>query len=344
MRVEVLLPIGLVLILVAAACGRQAALAPVPLAAPGSPVALRASDLEGIAASFRRVNLDVDDGIVLEISRLDGALVSARPGVMPTFDDPSSFIVRIDSGEVAMSPLSLSNLLNRHVFASKKAPITNLEMSIESGRLDGKGTLHKGVDLPFFMVTTVSVTSDGRIRLHPISMKVLGIPSSGLMKVLGIDLDGLVTLKETSGIEIDGDDLLLSPDHAFDSPRIAGRLTAVRIEADRLVEVFGPPAAAATLALPDRTAAPKFLRFRGGTLRFGRLTMTDADLDIVSDGSPRDVFEFSLPHYLEQLEAGYSKLTASGGLVVHMPSYHAAGAARAASALADHTVRGTRGD
>jgi hypothetical protein len=173
------------------------------------------------------------------------------------------------------------------------------------------------------MVATVSVTTDGRIRLHPISVKVLGIPSSGLMKVLGIDLGGLVTLKETTGLEIDGDDLLLSPDRVFVSPRIAGRLTAVRIEADRLVEVFGAPVATASLTPPDRTA-PKFLRFRGGTLRFGRLTMTDADLDIVSDGSPRDIFDFSLPHYLEQLEAGYSKITASGGLIVHLPSYHAA--------------------
>jgi hypothetical protein len=332
MRVQVVLPIGLVIVLgvlgvlgvlVAAACGGQAAPAPVPPAALGSPVVGRASGLEGIAASFRHVNLDVDDGIVLEISRLDGALVSARPGVMPTFDDPTSFIVRIDSGEVAMSSVSLSNLLNQHVFAYKKAPIKDLEMSIEFGQLKGKGTLHKGVDLPFSMVANVSLTTDGRIRLHPVSVKVLGIPSSGLMKVLGIDLGGLVTLKETSGIEIDGDDFLLSPDRVLASPRIAGRLTAVRIEADRLVEVFGPPVATASLASPDRTA-PTFLHFRGGTLRFGRLTMTDADLDIVSDGASREAFDFSLPHYLEQLEAGYSKITASGGLIVHMPSYHPA--------------------
>jgi len=324
MHLRVLQPIGLVFVFVAAACGRQAAPAPVPPAAPGSPVVGPASGLDAIAASFRHVNLEVDDGIVLEISRLDGALVSARPGGLPTFDDPGSFIVRIDSGEVAMSALSLSNLLNQHVFAYKKAPITNLEMSIESGQLKGKGTLHKGVDLPFSMVTTVSVTTDGRIRLHPVSVKVLGVPSNGLMKVLGIDLGGLVTLRETSGIEIDSDDLLLAPDHVFTSPRIAGRLTAVRIEADRLVEVFGPPVAQASPAPAERTAAPTFLRFRGGTLRFGRLTMTDADLDILSDGAPREVFEFSLPHYLEQLEAGYSRITASGGLIVHMPSYHSA--------------------
>jgi len=324
MRLQVLLPVGLVI--VAAACGRQAAPAPVEPTAQGPPGGGPASELDGIAASFRHVNLDVEDGIVLEIRRLDGALVRARPGVLPTFDDPSSFVVRIDSGEVAMSSLSLSNLLNQRVFAYKNAPITNLAMSITSGQLEGKGTLHKGVNLPFSMVTNVSLTTDGRIRLHPVSVNVLGIPSNGLRKVLGIDLGGLVTLKETSGIEIDGDDFLLSPDHVFVSPRIAGRLTAVRIEADRLVEVFGPPVATASLAASDRTE-PKFLRFRGGTLRFGRLTMTDADLDIVSDGAPRDIFDFSLPHYLEQLEAGYSKITASGGLIVHMPSYHAAPAA-----------------
>jgi hypothetical protein len=320
MRVQVLLSIGLVI--AAAACGRQA---PPTLDWPATqvpPEAGHAPRPEPIAASFRHVNLDVDDGIVLEIRRLDGSVVSARPGLMPTFDDPTTFVVQIDSGEVAMSSLSLSNLLNHHVLAYRKAPIKDLEMSMESGQLKGKGTLHKGVDIPFSMVTDVSLTTDGRIRLHPVSVKVLGVPSSGLMSVLGIDLGGLITLKGASGVQIENDDLLLSPDQVLLSPKIAGRLTAVRIEGDRLVEVFGPPLALAHLVPADRSVV-RFLSFRGGTLRFGRLTMSDADLDIVSDETPGDVFDFSLPHYLAQLEAGYAKTTASGGLIVHMPSYHA---------------------
>jgi hypothetical protein len=303
---------------VAAACGRQTAPAhPTPVLEP-----LPAVEVTGagpVAASFRHVNLHVDDGIVLEVSRLDGALVSARPGGFPVLDDPHSFTVHIDSGEVALSPRSLSTLLNQHVFAYDGAPLKNIELSIEAGHLKLKGTLRKGVGMPFSMVSDVSLATDGRIRLHPLNVKVLGIPSIGLMKLFGTGLGGLITLKAQSGIEVEGDDLFLTSDRLLTAPRIEGRLTGVRLEADRLVEVFGPPRVGAPLVPPDR-AAQNYLYFRGGTLRFGRMTMTDADLDIVDD-APEGAFEFSLPHYREQLVVGYSKTTISGGLIVHMPNY-----------------------
>lgn len=59
--------------------------------------------------------------------------------------------------------------------------------------------------------------------------------------------------------------------------------------------------------------------FRGGTLRFGKLTMADADLLLI-DANPKGPFDFSPQRYNEQLIAGYSKNTTTHGLVVHMPS------------------------
>jgi len=61
--------------------------------------------------------------------------------------------------------------------------------------------------------------------------------------------------------------------------------------------------------------------FRGGTLRFGKLTMNNADLRII-DASPKDIFDFSLDHYNSQLVAGHSKNTPNFGLVVVMPDYY----------------------
>jgi len=310
-RLLILIGIGVI----GAACTHSPPPAPAQQAPPPATSERMPATLP-IAASFRHVNLEVDDGIVLEIRRLDGALLSTKPGVIPSFDDPSSFTVRIDSGEVAMSPESLSHLLNQVVFAYHGAPLKNLELSIESGQLKQKGTLHKGLDVPFTIVADVSMTTDGRIRLHPVSTKVLGIPSGGLMKFFGIELSGVIKLKETSGIEIEDNDFLLSPDRLIPAPKIAGHLTGVRIDGDRLVEQFGPVKGVVPLVPPDRTPS-NFLYFRGGTFRFGRLTMSDADLQIVDDG-PGDAFAFSLPHYMSQLVAGYSKMTASGGLIAHM--------------------------
>jgi hypothetical protein len=55
-------------------------------------------------------------------------------------------------------------------------------------------------------------------------------------------------------------------------------------------------------------------------VQFGKLTMRDADLELL-DSAPSDPFDFSIDHYNEQLVAGYSKMTQSGGLCVHMPDY-----------------------
>jgi hypothetical protein len=63
------------------------------------------------------------------------------------------------------------------------------------------------------------------------------------------------------------------------------------------------------------------MAYRGGILRFGKLTMTDADMQLI-DADPSDPFEFFPAHYNDQLVAGYSKTTATGGLRVYIPDYN----------------------
>ena len=60
--------------------------------------------------------------------------------------------------------------------------------------------------------------------------------------------------------------------------------------------------------------------YRGGVLRFGKLTMTDTDLELI-DANPRDSFDFFQDRYNDQLVAGYSKNTPQHGLKVYMPDY-----------------------
>jgi hypothetical protein len=271
-----------------------------------------------VGAAFRNVNLHIDQTVVLEIRHIDGALLSAVPGQPPVFDDQRSFMLRIDSGEVAMSPASLTDLLNRYIFAYEGAPLKDLAITIEKGQLHQRGTLHKGVDIPFTIDAEVSATPDGRIRLHPTKVKTAGIPTGGLMKMFGLELDSLIKLKQTPGVQIEEDDFLLAPDRLLPSPKIAGHLSRVRIEGNRIVETFGS-GAAAKISPPDARAR-NFMYYRGGTLRFGKLTMSDADLQLI-DANPRNPFEFFPEHYITQLVAGYSKNTPSGGLKVYMPDY-----------------------
>jgi hypothetical protein len=64
--------------------------------------------------------------------------------------------------------------------------------------------------------------------------------------------------------------------------------------------------------------------FRGNELRFGKLTMHDADLQIV-DKDPKDPFNFFLAYFSQQLVAGYSKTLVNKGLVAYMPDYDQVG-------------------
>lgn len=275
--------------------------------------------LAQVRVAFRNVHLRIAEGVVLEVRHVEGALLSTKRGSPPVFDDQTSFTLRVDSGEIAMTPASLSRLLNDYVFAGKDSPLRDVAVSIENGRLTQKGTLRKAVAIPFTVTGDVSATPDGRIRLHPTDVEAAGIPSEGLMKIFGVELDDLIASNRSHGVEIVDNDVLLDPSRLLPSPGIAGRLTAVTLERDRIVERFGRGARGGLSAAADRRAR-NYMYYRGGMLRFGKLTMSDTDMQLI-DADPDDPFDFSPAQYVKQLVAGYSKNTPSGGLRVYMPDF-----------------------
>jgi len=274
-----------------------------------------------VEAEMRHVLYHVDDQVVLQIDYLRGALLPTTKAP-PWFDDPTTFRIAIDTGEVEISPASLTALLNRYVFNYDGTPLKDLTVSIEDGELKQHGTLHKGVDLPFTIRTTLAVTPDGRLRLHPTSVKVLGIGVKGLMKTFGIELESLVKVQQGRGVEIEDDDFILAPSGLLPPPRIAGRLTAARLLPDAIAQTFGGSTREGHREAlhPSDPKARNYMFYRGRVLRFGKLTMEDADLQIV-DADPDDPFDFSLAHLNQQLVAGSSRNQKDFGLVTTMPDY-----------------------
>ena len=124
-----------------------------------------------------------------------------------------------------------------------------------------------------------------------------------------------------SGMKADGDDLLIDPTALLPPPRTEGRLQSVSISGGHLtmhmVGAGTPSGRPNTLPLPS---AKNYIYFYGGAIRFGKLTMTNADMQLI-DADPRDPFDFSPPHYEKQLVAGYSRNTPRKGLQVYMPDY-----------------------
>jgi hypothetical protein len=271
-----------------------------------------------VEVAMEHVNFRVERDIVLEVRRFRGRFQPSAAGGPVVLDNRDSFLVVADTAEIAITMSSLANLLNSYVFAYPGAPLKNLSVSVARNRPTMKGTMHKGIDLPFEIEGSLFAIPEGILRLHADKIKSAHIPFKGLLHLFGEDLSKLVNTNEARGVRIEGDDILIFPDRLTPPPHIKGRVTAVRIEGQKIVQVFGSDTPVNDLHPPVK--ARNYIYHRGGVLQFGKLTMNDSDLEIIDD-DPRTPFDFFLADYNRQLVAGYSKNTPSHGLIVHMPDY-----------------------
>jgi len=290
---------------------------PQQLTAPSAVVAQSGAPTE---TQFQNVDFQVASGIVLRIRELRGQMASKQHGQPVIFDDKRSFILQIDTADVALSMASLGHLMNDHVFAYHGAPLRALRFSTRNGQLAMSGVLHKVVDIPFQITATPTITDSGMIRIHPTAIRIFDVDGAGLMRALDITLSKLLDLRRAQGVTVIGNDLILDPLRILPPPSIQGRVVALRVAGNELVQVFGGAAGRRRVAplTPPDSAAPNYMFFFGGTLRFGKLFMVQADMQIV-DEDARDPFDFSIDEYNRQLVAGYSKNQPDMGLVVFMP-------------------------
>jgi len=274
-----------------------------------------------VQIEMKNVRLHVADDIVLDIASLRGEMVSRSRDRPPVFDDQESYILHVDTAEISMDMSSLTAVMNRHI-AYDDAPLKNLGVEVaDDGRLQIKGSLHKGIDMPFSSKARVAASDDGRLRLHVESFKAIGVPAKGLLGLFGLELDDLVALKRSRDITIEENDIVISPGEALPPPEIRGHLSRVMVAGGKLVQTFASPGRRRASLRPPDPLAPNYVYFAGGDIRFGKLTMSRADLQLI-DLDRGDVFDFFPAHYDTQLVAGYSKNTPQKGLKTYMPDYN----------------------
>lgn len=273
---------------------------------------------------MRNVHLRQADTFFLNVRRLLGEMIGTQEGGVPVFGDATSYEVRVQEAEVGMSAASLTGLLNNHVFAYPGAPLRHLlvEMTPE-GHLKQRGIMHKVIDIPFTIVAEVVPTPDGKMRIRPLEIEICDLDGKALMGIFNIEMADLLDLSKAKGITVEHNDLVLDPQTALPPPTIKGRVVAVRIEGDELVQQLGPSPGAAAIEAPPPPpdpAAPNYMHLYGGTVRFGRLFMVGTNLQI-ADAHPQDPFEFYLTYYNNQLAAGYSRSHLDDSLTTYMPDF-----------------------
>jgi hypothetical protein len=255
--------------------------------------------------------------VAVHIFRLEGELIPVKAGSIVVFDDKNSFTLALTSAEIAISCNALAQVLNEDVFSASDSPIKDLSIETRNNQLIIRGKLHQRADVPFETTGTLSPDPDGRIRVHADHVRAAHLPLKGLMDLLGIDFAAVIDTHKIQGIAIEKDDMILDPEKILPAPHIRGKVTAVRIQGNDIVQVFGAPQAVNFAAKQPGN----YIAFRHSEMRFGKLTMHDADL-IMIDMDPQDPFDFDLAHYQEQLVAGYTKSTLEYGLRVYTRDYN----------------------
>jgi len=269
---------------------------------------------------MRHVDFRIDPEVLFHIEEIHGELIPLGNNRSPIFDDKRSFGIAIESGTIALSVASMASLLNNYVLAYKGAPISQVRLSTQNGELLQSTTVH---GIPVTILGDISVTPEGLIRVSPQSIKMAGVPTKTLMDVLGAHTEKLVQIDESRGLKIVGDDMLLDINQFPTAPRIYGHLVGARFEADSLIETFAPGPrksnqSSGTLSPP--VSSPSFMYFHGGVVRFGKLIMSNTDMEIVREHK-QDWLDFDLDHYNDQLTAGCTATTSSFALISQIPNY-----------------------
>src|SRR5690349_12404942 len=118
-------------------------LALIGLASSGSGTAKAPVEVE-----MRNVDLHLTSDIGVHIRHLRGRFIAEGNRTIPNLDDPRSYSVTIDDGEVAVDLASLNAMMTRTLQGHSN--VSRLEISVDDeGRLRQKGVVKKGIPVPF---------------------------------------------------------------------------------------------------------------------------------------------------------------------------------------------------
>jgi hypothetical protein len=271
-----------------------------------------------VEVEMSNVDLHVTAEVTLRVHHLRGRFEPTGRADMPYLEDKLSYVVAIDSGEIALDMTSLNALMTK-TLGQGRSNVEKLRISTDDkSGLRQQGVLKKGIKVPFDVKGAVEATPDGRIRMHAAAVRGFGVPVNPLMKLLGLEMDDLLKVQPGHGVTVDNNDLILDPQQLVPPPLIRGKVTSVRVADGAIVQIFG---SGERQRLSPPAVSRNYIYWRGGKLQFGKLTMTDTDLELV-DEDPGDPFDFSIDQWNDQLVAGYSKNTPNRGLKAHMPDHN----------------------
>jgi hypothetical protein len=250
-------------------------------------------------------------GFRVYVRWLRGQMTRAHRNADPSFDDPDSFFLDIQTGVLRTNIGDLSNFLNGGGITN--SPLKDIKLSGDGNQIKLNGTLHKVIPLPIELKANVAAASGSRIQMHITKLSVLKIPFKGLLGKFHVSIADLFQ-PHIAGIQVSGNDVFLDTEKLLPPPHIRGQLTSVRIVNPDIEEIYGN----AKNDVERVEQWRNFIRLRGGTIDFGKLTMHHVDI-IMIDISRDAWFDLDLNNYEKQLVNGYTRMTPQAGMQIFMP-------------------------
>ena len=262
------------------------------------------------------VAIQVIDNVRISVRSMDGLLLPTHPQQPISLDVPDSLRVQILSARTSLTAEALTNLLNDYTLPHAQSSVHDLKLNFIDGRVHVEGKLKKLIDIPFSAEGSVDITPSGDVRAHFSNFTAVGFVHKGLLDWLGIHVDSVAKPGRSHSFQVVDNDVIFPMHTLFPAPHFVGRLRAAKIEGDEFVQVFGEPKPFAPAPVP----AARYIYFRGGVMRCGRMTMQGVDLELLNkdEGKP---LTFSIEHNFAQTLPGYLKNTPTHGLVAYIASY-----------------------
>ena len=273
---------------------------------------------------MRNVQFRFTKDVVIGIDRIRATMKPTPTAGIVSFDDPASFDLDVSGASIRLTMAQAQTLMNERVFAYKGSNVHHLQLSGDGKDIVIHGTLTKGASIPFTMKGSMSMREGRWLAVDANEIKIGAVGVTGLLKAIHVSLQAMIDPPSSGQLRVEKNTILIDVLSELPAPHVRGVVTALDCCARGIGLVLGAPDAASDSALrgivPSAMSAPNFIAIRRGSLRFGKMTMTDSELDLI-DADPADPFDFFLRDYQCQLAAGDAHTTLQYAWHVRMPDF-----------------------
>ena len=283
----------------------------------------------GTYLKLNNVLFRLTEDIFLKIPYVEGKLISKVEHHYVNFDDPKSFKIEILNGSATIEAENLCKILSK-IFDLPESNLKDLNISFIDQEIDGKkikklkllGKMKLGIWIKFQMIGSLSLNKkDNVLVLTSDKIKALGVSAKGLMQMVGLNLEKMVSIPKGKGVEVKENSIIISPFRILPNLDLTGYVEKFELRDNDLLylKFYNKKPSINFPPMPD-PSVKNYLFICNGDVKFGKLMMRHTILQMI-DMDDKDWFDFYLIEYFNTLTKGISYINFDGSVRAFLPDY-----------------------